>query len=86
VRDDAFSAVLSSSYIVATRPIDWTKGDNINRTNKVINKLVAEFAKPEYAGTVVSIEALNEPASFDPTAGISATNNSGALRQYYLQS
>jgi aryl-phospho-beta-D-glucosidase BglC (GH1 family) len=68
------------------RPVDWTKGDNIERTNAVIESLVAEFTKPEYEGTVVSVEALNEPAGYDQSAGISATDNNGPLRKYYQQS
>jgi hypothetical protein len=63
--------------------IDFTKDDNVERSNKVISYLVEEFSDMKYNGTVVSIEALNEPAAYSPSSGLSATDNNGPLRQFY---
>lgn len=59
-------------------PINWpNKKSNIARTEAVLSILAKEFSKAKYAGTVTSLEALNEPAGF---AGQKVLD---AIRQYY---
>ncbi|KAH9809691.1 family 5 glycoside hydrolase [Melampsora americana] len=58
--------------------INWAKEDsNVARTRKALVMLAQEFSQPKYAGTVTSLESLNEPAGFANEQTLKTT------RQYY---
>ncbi|GAA5897492.1 uncharacterized protein JCM6883_006718 [Sporobolomyces salmoneus] len=51
--------------------ITWqTSQKNVQRTLNVVTKLSQEFAKSKYRDTVTVIQALNEPAGFEPTGKV----------------
>lgn len=61
-------------------PINWaTDPNNLVRTKQALAKLAKEFTQSKYAGTVTSLEALNEPAGF-ANDGHKTLN---AAKQYY---
>ncbi|EGG08561.1 family 5 glycoside hydrolase [Melampsora larici-populina 98AG31] len=58
--------------------INWASEDsNVARTRQALVLLAQEFSQPKYAGTVTSLESLNEPAGFANEKTLKTT------RQYY---
>ncbi|KEI37308.1 glycoside hydrolase family 5 protein, partial [Mixia osmundae IAM 14324] len=45
--------------------ITWGRGDSLQKTEAIIQQLLAEFTLPKYGGAVTAIEVLNEPRGAD---------------------
>lgn len=56
--------------------VEWQTGDNVDATISVLKTIAAKYSGSAYADTVIAIELINEPISWDG-------NNVDVTRQFY---